>query len=434
MGATNFTAVTDSIDVQVNCPGDIYEDDDTSGQASWIYSGTPQTHSIVPVGDVDWVKFYLGAESAVTLETSGASGDTELWLYNSSVSQIDYDDDGGTNAFSLINRTCASDPLPAGTYYAKVEEYYSANQIGSYTLDLTATSCSASCSTPGTPVLVSPSNSATINDATPTFDWNTAVNSSEYQLQVDNNPSFGSPEINVMTASSQYTAVSALANDTYYWRVRGHNTSGGCNTFGSWTSLRTVIIDTTGDYFVYLPTALNNYDSTIIFSDDFSDTGSGWYVGDNTNYLTAYTGGEYRVYEKNSNGWVMPEAPFQCENCSIDVDARFEGTPYHGYGLFFAGSGDDWYMLVARLDTGKCDLVKHTSSGWALLASKSCSLQTTSNHLRVEWQAPAIRAYVNGSLIHSLNDSSFNGASDVGVLTYWQGDARFDDFVVRALP
>ncbi|QQS54894.1 MAG: hypothetical protein IPM89_03375 [Candidatus Competibacteraceae bacterium] len=124
--------------------GDAYEPDNSSGQAKLIGAGATQTHSIDPVGDQDWVTFTLAQASGVVLETAGTAGDTELWLYNSSLVQQDYDDDGGINLFSRIERTCAATPLPAGAYYVKVAEYSNSATISSYTLAYQATPCSAS--------------------------------------------------------------------------------------------------------------------------------------------------------------------------------------------------------------------------------------------------------------------------------------------------
>ncbi len=55
----------------VGACGDAYEQDDSWGQARWIGQGTPQAHSITPVGDADWVKLALITESGAAIETAG---------------------------------------------------------------------------------------------------------------------------------------------------------------------------------------------------------------------------------------------------------------------------------------------------------------------------------------------------------------------------
>ena len=77
----------------------------------------------------------------VTLETNGATGDTRLYLYDSSLNQIDFDDDSGNGLFSRIERSCSLDPLPGGTYYAKVDAFGNNNAIDAYTITLTTTAC-----------------------------------------------------------------------------------------------------------------------------------------------------------------------------------------------------------------------------------------------------------------------------------------------------
>jgi C1A family cysteine protease len=121
--------------------GDPYEPDDTSGQANWI--NNLQTHSIVPATDVDWVKFSLSEESEVVIETSGTGGDTRMWLYDNNLSEIEYDDDDGTELFSRIDRMCGTDPLAAGMYYVKIDEFGNDNEIASYDILLTTSSCAS---------------------------------------------------------------------------------------------------------------------------------------------------------------------------------------------------------------------------------------------------------------------------------------------------
>ena len=120
---------------------DSYEPDDTSAQANWLYSGSPQTHSIIPATDIDWAKFSLAGQSGVVIGTSGASGDTRMWLYDSNLNEIEYDDDDGGGTFSLIDRVCGTDPLQAGTYYIKVDEFQNDNEIPSYNLALSVSLC-----------------------------------------------------------------------------------------------------------------------------------------------------------------------------------------------------------------------------------------------------------------------------------------------------
>jgi hypothetical protein len=116
---------------------DAYEPDDTWDQASSIWDVTPQTHSIAPVGDVDWVKFSLSTESEVVLETSGPSGDTRMWLYDSGLTELEYDDDDGTGTFSRIDRLCGEDALPTGTYYVKIDEFGNNAEIPNYDISFT---------------------------------------------------------------------------------------------------------------------------------------------------------------------------------------------------------------------------------------------------------------------------------------------------------
>jgi hypothetical protein len=59
-----------------------------------------------------------------------------------------------------------------------------------------------------------------VNFATPTFSWDIVEGASYYDLQVDNDPNFGSPDVAINTAQNSYTPPTTLANGTYYWRVR----------------------------------------------------------------------------------------------------------------------------------------------------------------------------------------------------------------------
>jgi len=71
--------------------------------------------------------------------------------------------------------------------------------------------------------------------ATPTFSWDMVEGAESYDLQVDDDPSFNSPAININTRQNSYTDLSTLANATYYWRVRVHRNG----VINNWTSNQT---------------------------------------------------------------------------------------------------------------------------------------------------------------------------------------------------
>jgi hypothetical protein len=142
-GSHTYNKIT-QIKVTVDVPGPVvpdgWEPDNDWTQANTITPGVQQIHNILNGGtDVDWMKFILTSASDVTIETSGPSGDTEMWLFNSvgvPNSWMTYCDDKVIgNKFSQIIMT----NLPAGTYYIKVDETGQNQEIPTYYIDLTAT-------------------------------------------------------------------------------------------------------------------------------------------------------------------------------------------------------------------------------------------------------------------------------------------------------
>ncbi|MBF0370896.1 MAG: S-layer homology domain-containing protein [Magnetococcales bacterium] len=123
-------------------PEDTYESNNSSSEANEITSGETQIHSIDPSDDVDWSTFTLTEASAIALSTSGASGDSRLWLYDSDLNEVGYNDDidGGNTDFSYLTYSC-TEALAAGTYYVKVDEYENNNTIDLYYLSLSTASC-----------------------------------------------------------------------------------------------------------------------------------------------------------------------------------------------------------------------------------------------------------------------------------------------------
>ncbi|MCD6360850.1 MAG: DVUA0089 family protein, partial [Armatimonadetes bacterium] len=116
---------------------DSYEPDNSPLVASPITGdGTPQTHTIDPEGDRDWVKFDAQAGDRAEIETTPTASDpvrdTVIYLYDTDgETLLREDDDGGEALYSRLTYV-----LPAaGTYYVKVTSYQG-NYAGGYRISV----------------------------------------------------------------------------------------------------------------------------------------------------------------------------------------------------------------------------------------------------------------------------------------------------------
>jgi len=119
------------IRVIVAAPAPVSDGDNEAADANWLAMGESQVHDIVPADDQDWFAFDLDNAAAVLVQTAGEAGDTTLTLFDSSLSTLVYnDDEGGGSYFSRLETQC----LPAGRYYARVEELDNDSTIDDYTI------------------------------------------------------------------------------------------------------------------------------------------------------------------------------------------------------------------------------------------------------------------------------------------------------------
>lgn len=95
------------------------------------------------------------------------------------------------------------------------------------------------------PVLIWPENGENINDNTPNLDWNPVTGADNYDVQVDNDADFSSPNVNADNIGNydnyQIPDENALPEGVYYWRVRGENAGGT----GPWSETRSFRVDIT---------------------------------------------------------------------------------------------------------------------------------------------------------------------------------------------
>jgi predicted phage tail protein len=124
--------------------------------------------------------------------------------------------------------------LPYGIYYWRVNVDTGAGFVPSpdaWQLTITPTP-------PAAPSLVELANGASTGDETPELRWlpstGGAGSTFTYQLQVDDDPGFRSPEVDVVVNGLNHTTT-ALNDGRYYWRVRTVN---NMQVFGAWSSTR----------------------------------------------------------------------------------------------------------------------------------------------------------------------------------------------------
>jgi hypothetical protein len=73
---------------------------------------------------------------------------------------------------------------------------------------------------PFPPTLISPAKNASLNDNTPTFRWENLSTVDNWEIWVDNDPSFASPTLVENTFENWFIPTYELSDENYYWRVR----------------------------------------------------------------------------------------------------------------------------------------------------------------------------------------------------------------------
>jgi hypothetical protein len=92
------------------------------------------------------------------------------------------------------------------------------------------------------PTLVSPPNNDVGTTQPITFQWNGAVGSASYQIQIDDSSGFTAPLVRSASVSgSTMYATTGLATVAHFWRVRGVNVNG---VAGPWSAVRSFTPDT----------------------------------------------------------------------------------------------------------------------------------------------------------------------------------------------
>lgn len=132
----------------------------------------------------------------------------------------------------ITANTSLAQSLLDGTYYIRVRAYNKDLYPGKFSKTITLT---VDTTPPPPPRLVSPTQNAT-TPKRPWLKWSAVSGGVEYQLEVDNNADFSSPEFKATTNKVTLQTKVLTKKTTYYWRIRTKDAAGNWSAWSvvSW--------------------------------------------------------------------------------------------------------------------------------------------------------------------------------------------------------
>ncbi|MBI4732591.1 MAG: hypothetical protein HY781_10820 [Chloroflexi bacterium] len=190
-----------------------------------------------------------------------------------------------------------------------------------------------------------------------------------------------------------------------------------------------------------LPGADPDGDPNTLFTDDFSDTGSGWDVYSDSSGSVDYAGDGYRILVTATDLllWGNPYQDFQ-NDLRIAVDATKSGGPDdNALGVICRYQDvDNFYLFIISSD-GYAGIAMYKNNEFSLLSGEFMDLSdavnqgATTNHIEATCIGSTLTLLVNGTQAATATDASFSGG-DVGLFakSFSEGnvDILFDNLVV----
>ena len=179
----------------------------------------------------------------------------------------------------------------------------------------------------------------------------------------------------------------------------------------------------------------------VLFQDDFSDTASGWEVGDYDTGSVGYKGGAYFVISSDQNSAMWGMAGENFSDVVIEVDAtqvQAPGNDNNDYGVMcrvqangdgysFNISGDGFYSIQKAVDDEYIDLVE-----WE--ESNAIHTGNATNQIRAVCDGPNLVLFINGTKLAETTDTSYTNGDIAFAATTYEVDlteVHFDNVVVR---
>jgi hypothetical protein len=186
-----------------------------------------------------------------------------------------------------------------------------------------------------------------------------------------------------------------------------------------------------------VPTAV---DSSVLFSDDFSDSDSGWDRVQAEEGITDYENGAYRIFVDQAlhDYWANPGRSFG--DVRVEVDATKIGGPDNNdFGVICRYQDNNNFYAFLISSDGYYAIMKYTGGSSetlgtdGMLSTDAVNLGASTNTVRADCVGDTLSLYANGTLLHSVSDAAF-ASGDVGLIagTFDEpgADIAFDSFLV----
>lgn len=178
----------------------------------------------------------------------------------------------------------------------------------------------------------------------------------------------------------------------------------------------------------------------LLYSDDFSDSSSGWDVFADEDSEAGYYDGEYYVLVNTPNwvAWGNPSLTFNDFRLEIDAE-KWAGPDNNNFGVIVRYVDSDNFYLFQIASNGHYSVWKQVNDEWETLVEWTTSPDikqgASTNHLTVIAQGADFGFYVNGKRLVDVTDASF-ARGDIGLFAGAFDEAgveiRFDNLEVLA--
>ncbi|HQE91179.1 MAG TPA: hypothetical protein PLH19_06445 [Anaerolineae bacterium] len=168
--------------------------------------------------------------------------------------EVDDDPNFGSPEWTVLTQNLSATPTEGNpftptantNYYWRVTPYAAAGTVltGSLTnqpsltqIDVTRRPRAAATTAP---LLLAPQHGEKVFATLPSFEWQAQKDALRYEIELSNDPAFSTTAYLTRTTYTHHTPVVRLPIGTYFWRVRGLDSSG--NTVGTWSATRRLIV------------------------------------------------------------------------------------------------------------------------------------------------------------------------------------------------